>query len=121
LPFDPKEQDRGIRLLYQPTAGDCNLSLALHYNNSATARPAAVRTDRGTGVVTDGGSAATLNLKVSRSALGDATGYANCSYSGRVDDKSAGADRHVSINVSGTRPSGDPLVLHGMAVSGVSQ
>jgi hypothetical protein len=121
LPFDPKEQDRGIRLLYKPTTGDCNLSLSLHYNNSSTARTAAVRTDRGTGFTTDGGANATLNLKLTRSALGDATGYANCSFSGRVDDKSAGADRHVAINVSGTRTSGDDIVLHGMAASGVSQ
>jgi hypothetical protein len=121
LPFDPKEQDRGIRLLYRPTTNDCNLSLALHYNNSSTARPAAVKTDRGTGFTTDGGSSATLNLKLTRSALGDATGYAVCAYSGRVDDKSAGADRHVAINVSGTRTSGDAMIVHGMAISGVSQ
>lgn len=121
LPFDPKEQDRGIRFLYKPTTNDCNLSLALHYNNSSTARAAAVRTDRGTGFTTDGGSNATLNLKLTRSALGDATGFAVCAYSGRVEDKSAGADRHVAVNVSATRTSGDDLILHGMAISGVGQ
>lgn len=121
LPFDPKENDRGIRLLYKPTTNDCTLSLALHYNNSASPRQAAVRTDRGTGFTTEGGEAAKLNLKLARSALGDATGHAICSYSGRVDDQSAGADRHLALNLSATRTAGDALTLHGVAVSGVGQ
>jgi hypothetical protein len=121
LPFDPKENDRGIRLLYKPTTDDCTLSLALHYNNSSSPRQAAVRTDRGAGFTTEGGEAAKLNLKLARSALGDATGHALCSYSGRVDDQSAGADRHLAINLSATRTAGDALTLHGVAVSGVGQ
>jgi hypothetical protein len=121
MPFDSKESDRGIRILYKPTTADCNLSLALHYNNSATARPAAIRSDRGTGFTTEGGSNASLNLKLTRSALGDSTGHAICSYAGRMDDKSAGADRHVALDFSGTRATGEELILHGIGVSGVSQ
>ena len=121
LPFDPKEADRGIRLLYKPTTNDCTLSLALHYNNSSSARQAAVRTDRGTGFTTEGGEAAKLNLKLTRSPLGDATGHAICAYAGRVDDQSAGADRHLAINISATRTASNDLTLHGIAVSGVGQ
>jgi hypothetical protein len=119
--FSPQENSRGIRVLYRPTTADCSLSLGLHYNNSATARPAAVMTDRGTGFVTDGGSAATLNLKKTRSSLGDSTGYAICSYSGRMDERSSGGDRHLAIALSLTRPAAESAILYGAAVEGVAQ
>lgn len=121
MPFDPKDPSRTIRVLYKPTTNDCNLSLALHYNNSSTPRSSAIATDRGTGFRTEGNAAAALNLKTTRSSLGDATGYAACSYAGRVDDRSSGADRHLSVAVSATRTAGDDLLLHGIAIDGVAQ
>lgn len=117
----PQQNDRTIRVLYDPTTADCNLSLGLHYNNSATPRQAAVATDRGGGFTTQGGGAATLNLKLARSALGDATGYALCHYAGRVDDRSAGTDRHLSVALSLNRPSSETATLYGIAVGGVAQ
>ncbi len=119
--FSPQETSRGIRVLYRPTTADCDLTLGLHYNNSASPRPAAVKTDRGSGFVTDGGLNASLNLKKTRSALGDATGYAVCAYSGRVDERSAGGDRHLAIALSLTRPSAESAILYGAAVEGVAQ
>jgi hypothetical protein len=119
MAFTQGDTDRTIRVLYRPTAADCTLNLALHYNSSATARPAAVRTDRGVGFTTDGGQNAQLNLKLSRSALGDATGYAACHYAGRVDDRSAGADRHLAVAASLERPSAEPVTLFGLGISGV--
>lgn len=121
LPLVPDEKDRAIRVLYKPTSATCALSLALHYNNSASPRPAAVATDRGSGFTTNSGQNASLNLSLTRSALGTATGYALCHYSGRVDDRSAGGDRHLSIALSLDRPSGEPAVLYGVAAGGVSQ
>lgn len=121
MPFAPKETDRSISVLYKPTAANCDLSLALHYNNSSVPRPAAVRADRGTGFVTDGGANATLNLKLARSALGDATGHATCFHSGRLDERSAGADRHLALGLAVTRPAAEGVVLHGVAISGVAQ
>lgn len=121
FPVDPKGDSRSIRVLYNPTTAACSLALGLHYNNSATARPAAVMTDRGSGFVTDSGGNATLNLALSRSSLGDATGYATCWYAGRLDDRSAGADRHLAVALSVTRPSDEPLVIHGLAVEGVAE
>lgn len=112
------QNDRNIRLIYKPTSADCNVSLALHYNNSASPRPAAVASDRGGGFTTTSGGAATLNIKASRSPLGDATGYAVCHYAGRVDDRSAGGDRHLALAISATRPAGEPAVLYGVAVAG---
>ena len=117
----PQQTDRTIRVLYDPTTADCTLSLALHYNNSATPRQAAVATDRGGGFTTQSGSAAALNLKLARSALGDATGYALCHYSGRVDDRSAGTDRHLAVALSLNRPSAESATLYGLAVGGVAQ
>lgn len=113
------EPSRTVRLLYKPTSADCTLSLALHYNGAATARKAAVRTDRGTGFTTEGGADAALNLKSGRSSLGDATGYAVCSYAGRLDDRSAGGDRHLAINLSLTRPSSEGVTLYGAGIEGV--
>jgi hypothetical protein len=121
MAFDAKDPSRSIRVLYRPTAVDCNLSVGLHYNNSSTPRPAAVQTDRGTGFTTAAGGAAALNLKKTRSALGDATGYAVSSYAGRLDDKSSGGDRHLSVALSLSRPAGDQATLYGIAVEGVSQ
>lgn len=121
MPLDPKAGDRSIRLLYQPTTANCTLSLALHFNNSATARLSAVRTDRGTGFTSEPGQAATLNLATARSPLGDATGYATCAYAGRIDDSSAGADRHVAINISVTKPAAEGVTLHGIALMGAGQ
>jgi hypothetical protein len=113
------DADRAIRVLYRPTAADCTLNVGLHYNNSAVARPAAIRTDRGIGFTTDGGQSARLNLKLARSPLGDATGQAACHYAGRVDDRSAGADRHLAVALSLQRPAAEPVVLFGLGVSGV--
>lgn len=113
------EPSRSIRVLYKPTVADCDLALALHYNGSASARSAAVRTDRGTGFVTDAAQNATLNIKTSRSALGDATGYAVASYVGRMDDKSAGGDRHLGVAISLTRPATEGVTLYGVGIEGV--
>lgn len=121
MPMSLTENSRAVRVLYKPTTADCTLSLALHYNGSSTARPAAVRTDRGVGFTTDGGASATLNLKKTRSALGDATGYAICHYAGRVDDKSSGGDRHIAIDLSLSRPTSESAVLYGAAVEGAGQ
>lgn len=110
--------NRSIDLLFTPTATDCTLSLALHYNNSSTARANAVASDRGGAfVTTTGGTAATLNLSKARSALGEARGQAKAYYAGRPDDRSVGSDKHIAIAVSGTQ-SADPVVIHGIAVSG---
>lgn len=119
--LSPKEADRAIRILYKPTTADCNLALALHYNGSATARNAAVATDRGNGFTTAAGGAATYNIKTARSALGDATGYATAHYAGRLDERSAGADRHLAVALSLTRPSTEGVTLYGTAIGGVAQ
>ena len=119
FPLPVGQTDRNLRLLYRPTTSTCNLTLAMHYNNSATARPAAVATDRGTGFTTDAAQNAVLNLAATRSALGPATGYATANYSGRVDDRSSGGDRHLAVGITLTRPSGDAPVIYGLGISGV--
>lgn len=114
-------KDRAMRLLYKPTTAQATLSLKLHYNNSSSPRPAAVATDRGSGFVTTGAQAATLDMRSDRSALGSANGIAICQYAGRVDDRSAGADRHLAVDLSITKPSSETVTLYGLGVAGVGE
>lgn len=112
-----EDSNRSIGVLYKPTAE--TLNLALHYNNSPTPRANAIAANRGDGfVVSTGSTVATLNMGTDRSALGQATGYAKASFSGRVDDNSSGADRHMAVAISGTQTTGS-VEIHGLTVSGV--
>lgn len=115
------EPDRAIDILYKPTANDSTLNVALHYNNSPTARSNAIQSDRGTGFTVTANGPAALNLKKTRSALGDATGSAMAHFSGRKSERSAGGDQHIAIAYSGTQSgttSGDAVVLYGTRISG---
>lgn len=130
MPLTAAGASRSISVLYKPGVyapedpvepRDTTLVLGLHYNNSAAARPSAVSTDRGSGFKTINGTDATLNMHQDRSVLGPATGYATASFSGRMDDKSAGGDRHLAVALSATRTNSDDIVLYGVAVDGVAQ
>lgn len=114
-------KDRAIRVLYKPTAASATLSLRLHYNNSATPRTSAVASDPGGGFKTDASQPATLEMRSGRSDLGPANGVAICRYSGRVDDRSAGGDRHLALDVSVARPSGEAVTLYGIGITGVGE
>lgn len=112
------EPNRAISLIYRPTSSDATLSVGLHYNNSPTARANAIAADRGDGFTTvNGSTAATLNMNKSRSALGEANGFAQARYSGRLDDRSSGGDRHIAVEVSGQQTA-DPISIYAIRVSG---
>lgn len=114
-------KDRSLRLLYKPTSANCDLFLKLHYNNSPTPRAAAIASDRGAGLTTEISGHAKINMSSARSALGAATGYAVAMYSGRADDRSAGGDRHIAVDLATTRPAGEAVTVYGLAVQGVGQ
>jgi hypothetical protein len=111
------EPDRAIEVVYGPTDADSVLSLGLHYNNSATARPNAIAADRGSGVAVSPGGPALLNMNKARSPLGEATGYANALFAGRRNDRSAGSDQHVAVHLAGSQTD-DPVVIHALRVQG---
>jgi hypothetical protein len=113
---------RGISVLYTPTAGDATLSLSRHFNGSDTARNNAVAVDRGDGFVTSGsGPASTLNMKLTRSSLGDASGVARAMFSGGVEERSAGIDRHVALAMAGTQSSSaNAPEIHAVVVEGAT-
>lgn len=123
FPLGGKDTSRSVSLLYRPTTSDSNVALRLHYNDSSTPRANAVASNTGHGFVTLGGSTeATLNMKATRSALGDSNGYARAYYSGRNDDRSSGSDRHVAIALAGTQAgstAGDEVRVHTVLVEGV--
>ena len=113
--------DRGVGVLYSPTASTQSLALGVHYNNSLSPRANAISTDRGSGfVATLGSTQAELNMSATRSALGQSNGYAKASFSGRLDDKSSGADRHVAIAVGGTQSAGNVVAIHGITIHGAT-
>jgi len=122
LQLTTEDGKRGISVLYTPTAGDATLSLSRHFNGSDTARNNAVAVDRGDGFVTSGsGPASTLNMKLTRSSLGDASGVARAMFSGGVDDRSAGIDRHVAIAMAGTQSSSaNAPAIHAVVVEGAT-
>lgn len=111
------ETSRSIALVYQPTTQSATLSASLYYNNSSTPRPNAISSDRGDGFVTAGGTHASLNMSKTRSALGDANGFAQAYFSGRVDDRSSGGDRHIAVELSGEQ-SADEIALYAMRLRG---
>jgi len=112
------EQNRSVSLLYRPTDADASLAMSLHYNNSSDARPNAIAADRGDGFTTTHGStAATLNMNLNRSALGEANGFAQARYTGRLDDRSSGGDRHVAVRISGEQ-SADQIAIYAIRMSG---
>jgi hypothetical protein len=118
LPLTNDNGSRSITVLYKPTTNDSTLSLQLAYNNSATPRANAVFSDRGSGFVAADGGASTLNMKLTRSALGDSSGVARASYSGRSPDvSSSGGDRHMAAMFSGT--ASEPVVLRAINIEGV--
>lgn len=110
---DPK---RAVRILYTPVDGDVGVSI--YYNGAAQARPNAAAVSRGDGFTTAaGGTESILNMRPARSPLGTATGFAQLSLSGRLEDKSVGADRMIAIGLSGTQEDASP-VIHSMEIEG---
>jgi hypothetical protein len=113
-----KDGSRSLAVVYQPTEQDANLGVRLHYNNAAAPRANAIATDRGSGFVTIAGSTeATLNMKRTRSSLGDANGYAAAYYSGHLDPRSSGGDRHVAVAFGGEQAS-DAVIIHRIGMEG---
>jgi hypothetical protein len=111
---------QGISVLYTPTAGDASLSLARHFNGSDTPRANAVASDRGDGFVpTAPGSDSVLNMKRTRSSLGDASGVARAMFSGGNEERAGGSDRHVAIALAGTQSSStNTPAIHAVVVEG---
>jgi hypothetical protein len=117
----PSMQDhssRSISILYTPTTASCPVYIGLHYNNSASARANAIATNRGGGFTTVAGStSAVLDMALTRSSLGNANGKATAYISGRADDRSVGADRHVAVAISGTQA--EQVKIHALTIEGV--
>jgi len=113
---------RSISVLYTPTQASAALRAALHFNGSAFPRENAISTERGDGFVSEAGSPyTTIDMRRSRSALGDATGMARAYYAGQVDDRSAGAGRHIAIALSGEQSAKEnAVVLHTLAIEGAN-
>lgn len=111
--------DRSISLLYKPTTESSQVELQLHYNASDSPRPNAIQSNRGEGFVQTATGAA-LDMKSTRSSLGASPGVARVRYSGRADDRSAGADQHVAVAITGTRAVTEPVIIRSLGIEGVA-
>ncbi len=118
-PLTTKDGNRSVAVLYRPTAGDSDIRLRMHYNDSATPRANAIASNPGNGFATTaGGTEAVLNMKATRSELGEANGLARAYYSGRNDERSSGADRHIAVALAGTQASTNAVRLHSILIEG---
>lgn len=110
------EPSRDVSLLYTPSDND--VQVRLHFNGSATPRPNAVDVSRGDGwSYAQGSTAAVLDMSLDRSSLGNAPGFSAARYFGRVDDKSAGGDKHVAVALAGTQ-AGSQVKVHAITING---
>jgi hypothetical protein len=106
---------------YQPTASQCLLNLKAYYNNAKYPRSNVVRRDRGSGFVhSDQVPAAVLDMQASPLQEAEAHGVARALFAGRVLDDMMGADRHVSIALSGQQSSAGPVAIHNLDIYGVN-
>lgn len=119
FPLGTEDGDRTVAVIYDPTTNDSTINLRLHYNNSSAPRANAIAMDRGSGFTTEiGSTGASLNMKKTRSPLGDATGFAAAKFNGRVTPESAGGDRAVAIALDGAQTATDPMRLHAIVING---
>jgi hypothetical protein len=115
-----EDSRQAVSVLYTPTTGDAPLSLSRYFNGSDTPRPNAVASDRGDGFVpVVPGAESVLNMKRTRSTLGEASGVARAMFSGGNEERSAGADRHVAVAFAGTQSSSaNTPSIHTVVVEG---
>ena len=122
LPLISEDDDRSLSMIYAPTSTASTLNLGLHYNNSTAPRPNAISSVNGIGFVVSGSTTADLDLQRTVSPLGDSTGFAKVYYSGRLEDRSRSADRHLAVGLtaSQTGSSNQRVVVYSLKVSGVT-
>ena len=111
--------DRSLTLVYTPTDGDTDNRVNLHFNGSPTPRPNAITTSRSPGNVALQGDGVSVNFKKSVSPLGDSPGVSRLSFSGRADERSVGADKHMAVAMSGSQTANSP-VIHAVQIAGVT-
>ena len=119
--------DRSITILYQPTSESKSLILREYYNNSKAARINQMARNRGTGFIHElNGAQAILDMSITRSALGAATGVAKAIFGSRTAADMSGADTHIAVEL--IMPSDliventqlvDPPELYGLTINGI--
>lgn len=112
-------QPRGVRLLYKPQPSTCDVSLRMYYNNAPHPRPNVAPRSRGVGFSHDTvDNAARLNMAALTVRYGYDTGVANALFAGRTMDDIAAADRHVAVELLGTRKNSEPVEFYRLEVAG---
>jgi len=120
--------DRSVTVLYQPTSESKSLILREYYNNSEAARINQMARNRGTGFIHElNGAQAVLNMSITRSALGAATGVAKAIFGSRTAADMSGADTHIAIEliipselITEDTQLADPPELYGLTINGIA-
>lgn len=121
--FDAKGQevDRALRVVAQPTAGANTLDARLYYNHDTTPRPQRPGKNYGDGaqVLEADTQSIVLDLKQDRSGLAAATGLWQWALPGRIDQRSTGGDRWISLQLTGYQGD-DPIQLLAAELAGAA-
>ena len=119
--------DRSVTMLYKPTSESKSLILREYYNNSDSARINQMARNRGTGFIHElNGAQTVLDMSITRSALGVATGVAKAIFGSRTAGDMSGADTHIAIEliipselITEDTQLTEPPELYGLTINGI--
>lgn len=117
----PRPNDRTITVVHKPTPCNSFLKLRTYFNGSRFPRANVARRDRGVGFMHDDIEPAEVaNLKQSQRFKGESTGVQRARFASVSTVDASGSDRHVAIELSGTRGASGDVVIHQVDVEGVA-
>lgn len=112
---------RDVTLTYQPQPDTCDVAMRLYYNNSDHPRQNVAARDRGAGFrqgVVD--CAARLDMGHLTKETGYDSGVAKGVFANRTIEDLRASDRHVAVELLGSRRTEDPVVFYALDVYGTA-
>jgi hypothetical protein len=116
-----QQNPRNVSVVYRPTDSECLLKLANYYNGSNTPRGHVALRDRGVGFThSDEEPAAYVDMTKMPHQEAESHGIARALFAGKTIEAFYGNDTHVSIRLYGHQNDAGPIILHSVALEGVS-
>lgn len=123
FPFaDNKDHEsRAVEVTFQPTEVAATLNARFYLDNKSTAQAFNIDQNRGDGVqITNGSTNAAIDMKVDRSENGDQVGWVRQAFGGR-GDKNTQVPRCVAVELAGTAPTTEQIIVFQVTVVGVER